>query len=94
MRELKNSISTEELEARKKSEIAKFFRDRRIAAGLSEAEFVEAVGLEDLATLMAYESGRRSIPLDEVFGMTNVLNIPPEDIVGLIYDLCRQEGQL
>ncbi|RYZ76108.1 MAG: XRE family transcriptional regulator [Proteobacteria bacterium] len=76
-----------ELEMGRRVQIGAFFRERRELAGL-EADYVaKELDLESSTILHAYESGRLSIPVDDVFAMTNILNIPPEDVMELIHEL-------
>lgn len=70
--------------------IASFFRKHRLASGLSEQQVAHDLGLESVETLRAYEAGTEAIPLDEIFALTNLLNIPPEDVLALIYDTYSQ----
>jgi hypothetical protein len=41
--------------------------------------------------LEAYESGAEAIPLDEIFALTNLLNIAPAEILLLIQNVYSQE---
>ena len=94
---VKRDTSTEELGATGSHEprwrIAKFFRDHRVSSGLSLEAAALALGLDDSATLLAYESGIDSIPLDMIFALTNLLNIPPEDTMNLIHDSFGAQGR-
>jgi hypothetical protein len=74
--------------------IAKFFRDHRLSSGLSLEDAALALGLEESSTLLGYESGIDSIPLDMIFALTNLLNIPPEDTLNLIHDSCGTQGRI
>ena len=74
----------------RRSQIAIFFRNHRLEAGLSAEVVARDLGLESAALLLAYENGAEAIPLDEVFGLTNLLNIAPEDVLELIYDVHAQ----
>lgn len=76
-----------ELESNRRIEIGTFFRERRELAGLSVEAVAKELDLESSTILVAYESGRLSIPVDDVFAMTNILNIPPEDVMELIQEL-------
>lgn len=78
------------LEDTRRYQIAVFFRERRIQAGLTEMQVVRDLGLESVELLREYEAGTTPIPLDDVFTLTNLLNIPPEDVMALIYDVYSQ----
>lgn len=71
-------------------QIATFFKERRLGAGLTQAQVVQGLGLESIALLQSYEDGSQPIPLDDVFSLTNLLNVPPEDVMALIYDVYSQ----
>ncbi len=70
----------------RRRQIATFFRERRQASGLSLEQVAMAIGHVEATQLQGYESAIDPIPLDMIFALTNVLNIPPEDVMNLIYD--------
>ena len=72
-------------EQRRRETIGGFFRARRIVAGLSEIEVTTSLELETPGILVAYETGRTPIPLEDIFALTNLLNIAPEDVLALIH---------
>jgi ribosome-binding protein aMBF1 (putative translation factor) len=76
-----------------RQKIGQFFRDHRLAAGLSEEQLASELGLQSPEVLTDFETGAQPIPLDTIFAMTNVLNIPPEDVIELIMDLYILKGQ-
>lgn len=71
--------------------VAEFFRVHRLSSGQSQQQVVDALGLESLELLQRYESGETPIPLDDIFALTNLLNVPPEDVLGLIFDIYNLE---
>lgn len=74
--------------------VARFFQSRRIESGQSIETLARCLGHADATTLTAYENGSLAIPLDEIFALTNYLNIPPEDVFGLIFDLYNSRVKL
>lgn len=78
------------VEDSRRHQIAAFFKERRLQAGLTEAQVVLALGLESVELLHEYEAGTKPISLDDIFTLTNLLNIPPEDVLALIYDVYSQ----
>jgi transcriptional regulator with XRE-family HTH domain len=81
------TTDSEELHHPKSAKIGKFFHERRLAAGLSLETVAIELSLEVSADLQAYENGQKAIPLDEIFALTNILNIPPDDVIDLIHGL-------
>jgi hypothetical protein len=76
------------------AKIARLFQSRRIAAGLDQAKAAAELGLPSTALLEDYESGKKAIPLDEIFALTNILNIPPEEVMDLVQELFNCNGAL
>ena len=76
------------------TKVASFFRARRVAAGLSQAQVALELGLTSASLLDDYELGKKSIPLDEIFALTNILNIPPEEVIDLVQDMFNYQGAL
>jgi transcriptional regulator with XRE-family HTH domain len=76
-----------ESEADRRSKIGSFFRARRLSANLSPETVAQELELESATVLLAYESGRASMPVDDIFALTNLLNIPPEDVMELVHEL-------
>jgi transcriptional regulator with XRE-family HTH domain len=76
------------------SKIAAFFHDHRIAAGLDQAKVALELGLPSVSVLEDYESGKKAIPLYEIFALTNILNIPPEEVLDLVQELFKSKGAL
>ncbi|HVK62576.1 MAG TPA: hypothetical protein VM432_13545 [Bdellovibrionales bacterium] len=68
-------------------EIAAYFRTHRIDSGISITEIAELLNPGDAASaaehLRACEAGTASLSLDEVFTLTNVMNLPPEDVMAI-----------
>ena len=63
--------------------LAKLIRASRLQAGLSETEVAGYLGVP-AAVIKAYENGTRSIPLNDIYAMSNCLNISPDLIVSLL----------
>jgi transcriptional regulator with XRE-family HTH domain len=74
----------------RRRQIAAFFRERRLASGLTIEQVAKAVGQLEAERLDAYETAIDPIPLDMIFALTNVLNIAPEDVMNLIYDVYNE----
>ena len=79
------SESSRSLQLRRRLMISEFFRTKREESGRSREEIAEDIGLESVAALAAYEDGTEPIPLDDIFALTNVLNIAPEDVLSLMH---------
>ena len=76
-----------EVEIERRVQIGAFFREARLQAGLSPEVIAKELELDSPETLLAYESGQISMPVDDIFALTNVLNIPPEDVMSLVHEL-------
>ena len=76
----------EVLRGKRHQRIAAFFRERRLASGLSLEQVATSIEHVEVSELEGYEAGISPIPLDLIFALTNVLNIAPEDVMNLIYD--------
>lgn len=72
-------------------EIGAFFRRRRLETGLSVETVTQELGLPSEDLLLKYENGVESFPLDEIFALTNLLNIPPHDVLVLIDKVYAQK---
>ena len=66
-----------------------FFRAHRLKNLISEEDMAAALELPVVETIMAYESGRLAMPLEDVYAMTNLLNLAPEDVMALIHGLYK-----
>lgn len=66
-------------------EIGLFLRHYRELAGLDLAQVAQLIEIEP-AELSRYEAGELNIPLDYVFALSNVLNIPPEEVVRVFFE--------
>lgn len=73
--------------------IAAFFRERREATGMTLEQVATSLPGSDVEQLRAYESGTEAIPLDLIFSLTNLYNIPPEDTLNLIHDVYGEQGR-
>lgn len=72
--------------------IASFFRDRREACKMTLQQTAELSGVT-VEQLEKYEAGAEAMPLDLIFSLTNLYNIPPEDTLNLIYDVYGEQGR-
>ena len=66
-----------------------FFRYKRLAAGISEKQVCHYLGLPSEMTLRSYEAGKASIPLNQMYALSNCLNIAPDEIMDLMHNLSR-----
>ena len=73
--------------------IGQFFRDYRIAQGLQLERVAKDLGLAHASQLEAYESGAEAIPMDEIFALTNLLNISPSEVLSLIQNVYSPEAK-
>lgn len=80
-----NPVSDVEFERRRS--LGAFFRSHRLENKMSEEEVAEALELASTDIVLGYETGRIAMPLEDVFSMTNLLNVPPEDVMDLIHKL-------
>ncbi len=64
-----------------------FFRSHRQSEGLTLEQVTTALELESIEVLVGYESGRLAMPLEDVFALTNLLNVAPEDVMDLVHSL-------
>lgn len=71
--------------------LAGFFRHHRLKAGLDLAQVAEALELENVETVRAYEAGELDWPLEDLFTLSNLFNIPPDDVVALIFEVSRRQ---
>jgi len=70
-------------DGKRSAQMGKFFHDRRVAAGISIDNASAALNLPDPSVLEDYETGKVQIPLEDVFTLTNYLNIAPEEILAM-----------
>lgn len=84
-----NIVLSHDLDEVRIKEIAAFFKSHRLSAGVELEAAAKALNLEDHTQLLAYESGGKAIPADEMFALANLFNIPPEDLLLLIYNLYK-----
>lgn len=80
------------LASERRWKIAAFFREHRLLSGMSVEQAATAIDLEDASVLVAYEAAVDPIPLDMIFALTNLLNIPPEDTMNLVHDVYGDHG--
>jgi transcriptional regulator with XRE-family HTH domain len=65
-----------------------FFKAYRLKSGLSIDEVAQLLDLKP-AVYVGYEEGRQSMPLEDVFALTNLLNIAPEEVMDLVHGLYK-----
>ena len=67
-------------------EIGHFFLSRRLELEISieDAANYSSISIEQLGD---YEAGRRPIPFSEVFALSNLYSIPPDEVVKLFYEV-------
>lgn len=71
----------------RRAQIGRFFAERRLQAGLTTADVAKELDLESSDIVEAYETGKVGIPVEDIFAMTNLMNIPPEEVMELIHEL-------
>ena len=74
----------------RRQRIAAFFRKRRGESGLSLEIVARELGYEDSSIVAEYEAGTRDIPLEDIFALTNLLNIAPEDVMSLVHNTYKE----
>ena len=82
----------EDLFYKSRAQIADFFRKHRLLSNLSLEQVRESLELDSIVVVSAYENGERSIPLEDLFALTNLLNIPPEEVLALVFDTTSPLG--
>ena len=76
---------------KRRKALADFFRLHRERAGLELAEVAEVLEVTSIDTIRAYEAGEIDFPLEDIFTLTNLFNIPPDDVVALILEASSQQ---
>jgi transcriptional regulator with XRE-family HTH domain len=61
------------------SDLPELIRFHRLRLRLGVQEVAKALDVDE-ATLLSYEAGSLSIPLEDIYVLANLLNIAPEDI--------------
>ncbi len=69
--------------------LGSFFKSYRLKAGLSVENVAQALELTP-STYISYEDGQHSMPLEDVFALTNLFNIAPEEVMDLVHDVYVQ----
>ncbi len=67
--------------------IGEFFRENRMKTEMDAEAVVNELGLVSVTQLFEYESGSVQIPLEDLFAMSNLYNIPPDEVVRFLYVL-------
>lgn len=68
-------------------QLGAFFQKHRLAAGLALSTVALELDLKDASVLNSFEEGTVPIPLEMVFTLTNLYNIPPEETLLMMCDL-------
>lgn len=71
-------------------EIGALFREKRLAAGLSEEKVASYLGDITADTLSRYESGEKPISLSHVYALSNCLNVSTASVIKLITKFYRR----
>lgn len=74
------------------SRLGEFFKSHRLTSGLSVEEVAQLLELET-SVYAGYEDGLHSMPLEDVFALTNLLNIAPEEVMDLVHELYKLGAQ-
>ena len=75
------------VEAERRRRLGDFFRSHRVASGMSVEQVATDLELSSVDVLVDYETGQLSMPLEDVFALTNLLNIAPEAVMDLVHTL-------
>ena len=67
------------------------YRERRAASGLTVEQTAQALGIA-AGDFKAHEEALVPMPLEMIFSLTNLLNIDPEEVLSLIYDIHSGQG--
>lgn len=70
--------------------LGKLFREKRLAAGLTEADAAAYLESVSLRTYQLYESGEKSIPLSHIYALSNCLNVDPKVVFDIINGKSRK----
>lgn len=87
LRESPALAASPEIEAERRAKIGAFFREARVRVGLTPEAVAQELELKSSQVVLDYESGQTSMPVDDIFALTNLLNIPPEDVMDLVHEL-------
>jgi transcriptional regulator with XRE-family HTH domain len=69
--------------------IGAFFRSHRLRAGITLEAASTHLELSSPLALEAYESGKNDIPVERIFVLANLYDIPPDEVVVLFYELAH-----
>ena len=78
---------------RQLSPIGDLFRSARLRAGLSLESVASDLRTVTIAQLQAFEDCGGSLGLDDVFALTNILNIDPEEILRRLHPAAVEIAQ-
>lgn len=67
-------------------ELGLLFKNQRLNMSMPEEQVASYLGISK-ETLLAYESGTRTIPLTHIYALSNCLNIDPKAVLKLINKL-------
>lgn len=64
--------------------IGLFFRNQREQSGMSCVDVANVLETVSDSEIEAFEQGHGSIALDDLFALTNLLNVDPDDVLRLL----------
>ena len=67
--------------------IGGFFRQHRIELRVGLDVVASELGLSSTAEVQAFEDGSQAISLEDIFVLTNLYNISPDEVVRLLYEV-------
>lgn len=80
------------------SQLGEFFRRYRELKLFTVEEVASELDIKDSALIERYESGQEKIPLDHIFALANLLDIPATDLLqefhSLAYSAYKDDNML
>ena len=70
-------------------DLAAFMKEYRFTAKITLEEAAAYLGLEKPQVVWEYENGARAIPLDDIYAMANLYNIPPDEVLAKFQSVLR-----
>lgn len=80
------SAAAQAAEVARLRRLGEYFKGYRLKSGLSEEQVSQALELKP-GVYNRYEAGVLSMPLEDVFALTNLFNIVPEEVMDLVHSL-------
>jgi len=84
--QIPKSAIAQAAEAQRLRRVGEFFKSYRLSAGLTEEQVTQTLELKP-GVYNRYEAGLLSMPLEDVFALTNLFNIAPEEVMDLVHSL-------